>query len=150
MGREIIQHRPTELLDHRQIQAIDLLARSVPKARVAKEVGVDRSTVYEWLKQASFSDELQRRRDQLVAMLNNPSPYLAGLLHWQENLPRVMQSVIEVACDPGHKNQLRAAELVLEHLQPENLDHSVSDDVRVVAEYAQAHGWQEIADDGTS
>lgn len=150
MGSRPIQHRPTEMLDHRKMQAVDLLARSVPKSRVAKEVGVDRTTVYEWLKQAQFICELQKRREHLVAILDNPSPYLAGLMHWQENLPRVMQSVIQVACDPGHKNQLRAAELVLEHLQPENLDQSVSDDVRVVAEYAQAHGWQEIADDGTS
>jgi hypothetical protein len=117
---------------------------------VAKEVGVDRTTVYEWLKQAQFNCELQKRRQHLVAILDNPSPYLAGLMHWQENLPRVMQKVTEVACDPKHKNQLRAAELILEHLRPEFLDEPLTEDVRVVAEYAQAHGWQEIADDGAS
>ena len=123
------------------MQAVDLLARSVPKSRVAKEVGVDRTTVYEWLKQAQFSRELQRRREHLVAVLDNPGPYLAGLTHWQENLPRVMQSVIEVACDPGHKNQLRAAELVLEHLRPEHVDQPPSEDARVIAEYAESNGW---------
>ena len=123
------------------MQAVDLLARSVPKSRVAKEVGVDRTTVYEWLKQAQFRRELQRRREHLVAVLDNPSPYLAGLMHWQENLPRVMQSVIEVACDTDHKNQLRAAELVLEHLRPEHVEQPPSEDARVIAEYAQSNGW---------
>ena len=138
------------MLDHRQVQAVDLLARSVPKSRVAKEVGVDRTTVYEWLKQSHFSVELRRRREQLAAMLDNPSPYVAGLMYWQENLPRVMQNVVEVACNPNHKNQLRAAELILEHLRPEHVDQPPSEDARVVAEYAQSHGWRAFADDGTA
>jgi hypothetical protein len=117
---------------------------------VAKEVGVDRTTVYEWLKQSQFSRELQRRREHLANMLDNPSPYVAGLMHWQENLPRVMQNVVEVACNPNHKNQLRAAELILEHLRPSQLDQPPSEDSRVVAEYAESHGWRELGNDGAA
>ena len=141
MGNHSIQHYPTELLDPRQLHAADLLARSVPKASVAKQVGVDRTTVYEWLKQPGFTRELRQRRERLTAVIDNPSPYLTGLVHWQEHLPRVMQSVVEVACDPTHKNQLRAAELILEHLRPEHIEQPPSDDERVIAEYSRDHDW---------
>jgi hypothetical protein len=143
VGNQNIQHYPTELLDPRQLHAADLLARSVSKASVAKQVGVDRTTVYEWLKQPGFSRELRQRRERLTAVIDNQSPYLTGLMHWQESLPRVMQSVVDVACDPTHRNQLRAAELILEHLRPEHIDRPPSEDARVVAEYAQSHGWRD-------
>ena len=48
-----------------------------------------------------------------------------------------------VACDPTHKNQLRAAELILEHVRPDHVEQAVSQDVRVIADYAQTHGWSE-------
>ena len=129
------------MLNTRQIHAVDLLSRSVSKKEVAKQVGVNRGTIYNWLEQPEFQHEVEQRRQSLQQLLNDPTPYLTGLLHWQNSLPHVMGCVVEVACDPAHKNQLRAAELILEHLRPEHVDQPPSKDANVIAEYAESHGW---------
>ena len=129
------------MLNTRQIHAVDLLSRSVSKKKVAEQVGVNRGTIYNWLEQPEFQHEVEQRRQSLQQLLNDPTPYLTGLLHWQNSLPHVMGCVVEVACDPDHKNQLRAAELILEHLRPEHVDQPPSKDVSVIAEYAETHGW---------
>ena len=129
------------MLNARQIHAVDLLSRSVSKKEVADQVGVNRGTIYNWLDQPEFQHEIEQRRQSLQQLLNDPTPYLTGLLHWQNKLPNVMGSVVEVACDPEHKNQLRAAELILEHLRPEHMDQPPTKDASVIAEYAQTHDW---------
>ena len=129
------------MLNERQIHAVDLLSRAVSKKEVAEQVGVNRGTIYNWLEQSEFQHEVEQRRQSLQQLLNDPTPYLTGLLHWQNKLPKVMSSVVDVACDPDHKNQLRAAELILEHLRPEHVDQPPSEDARVIAEYSKIHGW---------
>jgi transposase-like protein len=129
------------MLNERQIYAVDLLARSVSKKEVAAQVGVNRGTIYNWLVQAEFQNEIEQRRQSLRQLLDDPTPYLKGLLLWQANLPQVMRSVVEVASDPHHRNQLRAAELILDHLRPEHIEEAQTDDARVIAEYARSHGW---------
>ena len=129
------------MLNERQIHAIDLLSRAVNKKEVAAQVGVNRGTIYNWLELPEFRQEVEQRRQSLQRLLNDPTPYLTGLIHWQESLPRVMRSVVEVACDPDHKNQLRAAELMLGHLRPEHIEEAQTDDARIVAEYARSYGW---------
>jgi len=129
------------MLNERQIHAVDLLSRSVSKKEVADQIGVNRGTIYNWLEQPEFQNEVEERRQSLQQLLNDPTPYLTGLLHWQNSLPHVMRSVVEVASDPAHKNQLRAAELILEHLRPEHVDQPPSEDAKVIAEYAETQGW---------
>jgi transposase-like protein len=129
------------MLNARQIYAVDLLSRSVSKKEVAAQVGVNRGTIYNWLEQPEFQHEINQRRQSLQQMLNDPTPYLTGLLHWQSTLPEVMRSVVKVASNPDHKNQLRAAELILEHLRPEHIEQAPSKDATVIAEYATKHGW---------
>ena len=129
------------MLNARQLYAVDLLSRAVNKKEVAAQVGVNRGTIYNWLEQPEFQHEVEQRRQSLQQLLNDPTPYLTGLLHWQNKLPNVMGSVVEVACDPEHKNQLRAAELILEHLRPEHVEQPSSQDACVIAEYAETHGW---------
>jgi len=129
------------MLNERQIHAVDLLSRAVSKKEVAEQVGVNRGTIYNWLDQPEFQSEVEERRQSLRQLLNDPTPYLTGLLHWQNSLPHVMGSVVEVACDPDHKNQLRAAELILEHLRPEHVDQPPSEDARIISDYAQLNGW---------
>ena len=129
------------MLNTRQLYAVDLLSRSVNKKEVAEQVGVNRGTIYNWLEQPEFKREVEQRRQSLQELLNDPTPYLTGFLHWQNKLPNVMGSVVEVACDPDHENQLRAAELILEHLRPEHVEQPPSKDARVIAEYANTQGW---------
>lgn len=131
------------MLNARQLYAVDLLSRAVNKKEVAQQVGVNRGTIYNWLDQPEFKNEVEQRRQSLQELLNDPTPYLTGLLHWQNKLPNVMGSVVEVACDPDHKNQLRAAELILEHLRPEHVDQPQTEDASVIAEYAETHNWSQ-------
>ena len=142
LHREGFQQGSTRMLNTRQLHAVDLLSRAVNKKEVAEQVGVNRGTIYNWLEQPEFQHEIEQRRQSLQQMLSDPTPYLAGLLHWKSNLPEIMRSVVEVASDPEHKNHLRAAELILEHLRPEHVDPPETSDARIVAEYAQSHGWR--------
>jgi hypothetical protein len=131
------------MLNARQLHAVDLLSRAVNKKEVAEQVGVNRGTIYNWLEQPEFQREIEQRRQSLQQMLSDPTPYLTGLLHWKSNLPEIMRSVVEVASDPEHKNHLRAAELILEHLRPVHVDPPETDDARIVAEYARSHSWSQ-------
>jgi hypothetical protein len=129
------------MLHTKQLHAVDLLSRAVSKKEVAQQVGVDRGTIYNWLEQPEFSSEIEQRRQSLRQLLNDPTPYLTGLLHWKANLPEVMRSVAAIASDPDHRNQLRAAELILEYLRPAHIEEPQTDDARMIAEHAQSHGW---------
>ena len=129
------------MLNEKQIYAVDLLSRSVSKKEVAEQIGVNRGTIYNWLEQPEFRHEIEQRRQSLQQLLNDPTPYLTGLLYWKTSLPEVMRSVVEIASDPDHKNQLRAVELILDHIRPEHIEAPQTDDARIVAEYAQTHGW---------
>ena len=131
------------MLNARQLHAVDLLSRAVNKKVVAEQVGVNRGTIYNWLEQPEFQHEIEQRRQSLQQMLSDPTPYLTGLLHWKSNLPEIMRSVVEVACNPDHKYQLRAAELILEHLRPDHVEAPETDDARIVAEYARSHNWSQ-------
>lgn len=54
------------ILDARKEQAIQLLLDGrLTKTQVASEVGCTRQTLYDWLKSADFSAELDRRKTEL-------------------------------------------------------------------------------------
>lgn len=131
----------TPMLNTKQIYAVDLLSRSVNKKEVAAQVGVNRGTIYNWLADAEFRQEVQDRRESLRHLLNDPTPYLTGLSYWRTNLPEVMRAVLEVARDSSHKNHLRAAEMILSYFSFEAPQEHETKDSRMVAEFARTHGW---------
>ena len=53
-------------LSEKQFTAISLLMRSLPVAEVAEETGVNRVTIYRWLKEDLFNAELDKRKNELI------------------------------------------------------------------------------------
>lgn len=71
-------------LDTRQLKAIELLASGETVRVVADSVGVNRKTVYEWLKKENFKAELDRQVKELKSnvekkLLSNVNPFLDEL-----------------------------------------------------------------------
>ena len=71
-------------LDTRQLKAIDLLASGETVRVVADSVGVNRKTVYDWLKKENFKAELDRQVKELKSnvekkLLSNVNPFLDEL-----------------------------------------------------------------------
>lgn len=64
-------------LSEKQFTAISLLMRSLPVAEVARETGVNRVTIYRWLKSDLFNAELDKRKNE---MIKQSSRKLAGLM----------------------------------------------------------------------
>jgi hypothetical protein len=54
------------LLDERQENCADLMAKNVPKLRIAKELNIARSTIYEWQKLEVFQAEVDRRKQEYL------------------------------------------------------------------------------------
>ena len=71
-------------LDTRQLKAIELLASGETVRVVADSVGVNRQTVYDWLKKENFKAELDRQVKELKSnvekkLLSNVNPFLDEL-----------------------------------------------------------------------
>lgn len=71
-------------LDARQLKAIELLASGETVRVVADSVGVNRKTVYDWLKKENFKAELDRQVKELKSnvekkLLSNVNPFLDEL-----------------------------------------------------------------------
>ena len=71
-------------LDTRQFKAIELLASGETVRVVADSVGVNRKTVYDWLKKENFKAELDRQVKELKSnvekkLLSNVNPFLDEL-----------------------------------------------------------------------
>ena len=71
-------------LDTRQLKAIELLASGETVRVVADSVGVNRKTVYDWLKNENFKAELDRQVKELKSnvekkLLSNVNPFLDEL-----------------------------------------------------------------------
>lgn len=71
-------------LDNRQLKAIELLASGETIRVVADSVGVNRKTIYDWLKKENFKAELDRQVKELKSniekkLLSNVNPFLDEL-----------------------------------------------------------------------
>ena len=71
-------------LDTRRLNAIELLASGETVRVVADSVGVNRKTVYDWLKKENFKAELDRQVKELKSnvekkLLSNVNPFLDEL-----------------------------------------------------------------------
>ena len=71
-------------LDARQLKAIELLASGETVRVVADSVGVNRKTVYDWLKKENFKADLDRQVKELKSnvekkLLSNVNPFLDEL-----------------------------------------------------------------------
>ena len=71
-------------LDTRQLKAIELLASGETVRVVADPAGVNRKTVYDWLKKENFKAELDRQVKELKSniekkLLSNVNPFLDEL-----------------------------------------------------------------------
>ena len=71
-------------LDARQLKALELLASGETVRVVADSVGVNRKTVYDWLKKENFKAELDRQVKELKSnvekkLLSNVNPFLDEL-----------------------------------------------------------------------
>ena len=71
-------------LDTRQLKAIELLASGETVRVTADSVGVNRKTVYDWLKKENFKAELDRQVKELKSnvekkLLSNVNPFLDEL-----------------------------------------------------------------------
>src|SRR4051794_12958967 len=66
------------LLTDRQQAAIELLLLGKPTGEIAKAVGVDRRSLYNWRQDGDFRDELDRRRRELW---RDAADRLAALVH---------------------------------------------------------------------
>ena len=71
-------------LDTRQLKAIELLASGETIRVVADSVGVNRKTIYDWLKKENFKAELDRQVKELKSnvekkLLSNVNPFLDEL-----------------------------------------------------------------------
>ena len=71
-------------LDTRQLKAIELLASGETVRVVADSVGVNRKTVYDWLKKENFKAELDKQVKELKSnvekkLLSNVNPFLDEL-----------------------------------------------------------------------
>lgn len=67
MSQLVKRKQNTDMLDTQQVTAIERLISGDTVTAAAAEAGVDRSTVYRWLKEdAEFVAELNRRRSDLL------------------------------------------------------------------------------------
>ena len=64
-------------LSENQMKAIQLLMRSLPVVEVARDTGVNRVTIYRWLKNELFISELDKRKNELI---RRSSRKLAGAM----------------------------------------------------------------------
>ena len=64
-------------LSENQMKAIQLLMRSLSVAEVARDTGVNRVTIYRWLKNDLFNAELDKRKNELI---KRSSRKLAGAM----------------------------------------------------------------------
>lgn len=95
-------------LSPQQRQVIVALLSGVPITRAARAAEVDPSSIYRWLKQPVFQDELRAGRRELVRL---------GLAQLQGLLADAVTVVREILTDSARPAtiRLRAAELVIEH-----------------------------------
>src|SRR5262245_12498697 len=70
--------RSTDCLNEKQRAAIELMILGHKTGDVAKAIGVDRRTLYNWRQEESFREELARRRGELWS---RASRRLAAMVH---------------------------------------------------------------------
>src|ERR1035438_2255897 len=90
-----------------QIDAVSLLAAGISIVSTAKNAGVHRATVHNWLKLPEFSAALQEARRDYVAFMNNQLREIAELA-----IDTIRQTLTDPEISPAVK--LRAAIAVLD------------------------------------
>ena len=102
----IIEREEEDEVTRRQMRIIPLLlSKSVTEA--CKEARVGRKTLYEWLKQDPFKNELERCRDELFS---------SAMDRLKANTEKALDKIITLM-DSGEKDdvQVRCAQTLLEY-----------------------------------
>jgi hypothetical protein len=76
----------SQQLDPRQLRAVDLVALGTSESQAARELQVDRSTLWRWQQQPAFQDEIARRRAELWA-------------HSLDRMPSLLDRALDVVAD---------------------------------------------------
>lgn len=92
--------RSSERLKYNQAMAVELLITGMTKTDVARQLGVDRSTVHRWLTDPFFVAQLEARRDEVVESMLDLQ-VLAGRM--------ATAKLIELLESPNEQVALRAA-----------------------------------------
>ena len=98
-------------LTPQQLQAALLLANGVRSTAVAKKIGVNRATLWQWRKNETFQRQVSEFASDNMAAARNAGSYL---------LPRAMRMLAKVidaesSMPPSVADQINAAKLLLEY-----------------------------------
>ena len=99
-------------LTWRQRKAIVALMEAGSIGQAAEQVGIGERTLFRWLADPTFREAYQQTREEIFGQAIARLQRLAGLA-----VARLAQTLVNSTSTTGQ--QLRAAELVLRHAQPE-------------------------------
>jgi transposase-like protein len=60
-------HHQVRAIDAKRLEAARLIANGFPDSHVAREVGVDRSTIFRWHRDPQFNDAIEQAKQEIVA-----------------------------------------------------------------------------------
>ena len=138
---DTVENTQPVLFAANKLKAIELLAQGTKKTQVAEVVGVDRSTIHDWLSVPEFSNAVANQQRRLEELILDPTPYLQGMIAWKQSLPEVMKAVVKTALDSGNPRQIRAAELIMRHAAIDDFTLGPTDDERIITAFFEENGW---------
>jgi len=138
---DTVENTQPVLFAANKLKAIELLAQGTKKTQVAEAVGVDRSTIHDWLSVPEFSNAVAKQQRRLEELILDPTPYLQGMIAWKQSLPDVMKAVVKTALDSGNPRQIRAAELIMKHTATDDFTLGPTEDEKVIQAFFEENGW---------
>lgn len=124
-------------LDGKRLKAVEMIAAGTAKAKVAKAIGVDRTTIRNWMNEEHFAHAVEEQKARLRQLILDPAPWISGMLEWKAELPAIMSALAQTAKDPSNPRQTKAAEIILHHCKVDDLDPEPSQDERLIREFLQ-------------
>ncbi len=116
-------------LSDRQLKAIPLIAASPTYTEGCKKAKVNRTTLYEWLKEPQFKAELDRQRDEIAA---------EALKVLSQGLTKAVEAIVGLLdSSDGRLKRLAAKDVIdfiIRHKENEDLDKRLTAIEKVVAE----------------
>ncbi len=103
----------SELTD-RQLKFLPVLLASPTYAQACRKGKISRDTLYEWLRQPEFRDELKKRRDELVKQ---------SFALLSQSVGKAVETLVGLLDEPdGRLKRLAANDILDQHLKFKELD----------------------------
>ena len=127
---EILQNDRESKLTDRQTKFLPVLLASPTYTDACQKGRVSRQTLYEWLRQPEFKDELQRQRAELVAQ---------GLALLSQSVTKAVETLVGLLDgSDGRLKRLAARDILDQHVKFRELD-DLTQRIEAIEERLHSH-----------